>query len=108
MNTHNASMTEWHESMLAMQRESAIAQLEAQKKRFPHMLHLVLSIFTGGLWLIVWACMHASASRHNKAIQKAVGRLQKAGKPHGTDDGISTGFIICAVLLVLYIIVQLA
>lgn len=43
--------------------------LATQKKTTNHILHLILSILTAGLWLIVWVIVAASNSRHNSRIQ---------------------------------------
>ncbi len=43
--------------------------LANQKKNTNHILHLILSLLTGGLWLIVWVIVAVSNSRHNSRIQ---------------------------------------
>jgi hypothetical protein len=49
--------------------------LQSQKKNTSHVLHLILSIITGGFWLIVWGCIAYSNHRHNKRIQGDMNRF---------------------------------
>lgn len=43
--------------------------LNSQKKNTNHILHLILSLLTMGLWLIVWLIVAISNNSHNKRIQ---------------------------------------
>ena len=53
-----------------------ILQLQQRKKKTSHVLHLLLSIITGGVWLIIWAlCSIANASQNSK-IDKEIGQVQ--------------------------------
>lgn len=49
--------------------------LNSQKKSTSHILHLLLCIPTGGLWLIIWFLVAMQNSKHNKYIDKKIGRL---------------------------------
>lgn len=42
--------------------------LESQKKKTNHILHLILSIVTGGLWLVIWLLVGMSNSSHNSRL----------------------------------------
>ena len=53
-----------------------ILQLQQRKKKTSHVLHLLLSVLTGGVWLIVWAlCSIANASQNSK-IYKEIEQVQ--------------------------------
>ena len=53
-----------------------ILQLQQRKKKKGHVLHLLLSVLTGGLWLIIWAlCSIANASQNSK-IDKEIEQVQ--------------------------------
>ena len=53
-----------------------ILQLQQRKKKTSHVLHLLLSVLTGGVWLIVWAlCSIANASQNSK-IDKEIEQVQ--------------------------------
>lgn len=49
--------------------------LQSQKKSTSHVLHLILSVITGGLWLIVWFCVAMSNKSHNNRIQGDMNRF---------------------------------
>jgi hypothetical protein len=53
--------------------DAQVALLLSQKKQTNHVLHLLLSIVTGGLWLIVWLLVADSNKRHNRRIDERVG-----------------------------------
>lgn len=59
--------------------------LANRKKTTSHVLHLVLSILTGGIWLLVWAGIAASNSRHNKKIDGEMSHILHY-KEQGLDD----------------------
>lgn len=59
--------------------------LANQKKTTSHVLHLVLSIITCGIWLIVWAAIATSNSRHNKKIAGEMNHILYY-KERGLDD----------------------
>ena len=53
-----------------------ILQLQQRKKKTSHVLHLLLSVLTGGVWLIIWElCSIANASQNSK-IDKEVEQVQ--------------------------------
>ena len=53
-----------------------ILQLQQRKKKTSHVLHLLLSVITGGVWLIIWAlCGIANASQNSK-IDKEIEQVQ--------------------------------
>ena len=55
-----------------------ILQLQQRKKKTSHVLHLLLSVITGGVWLIIWAlCGIANASQNSK-IDKEIEQVQAA------------------------------
>jgi hypothetical protein len=60
-----------HEGPLKSPRASdaQVAVLLSQRKQTNHILHLLLSIVTGGLWLIVWLLVASSNSSHNRQIE---------------------------------------
>jgi hypothetical protein len=58
--------------------DGQVALLSSQKKRTSHVLHLLLSIITGGLWLIVWLLVADSNRRHNRQIDAQI----EAGPGH--------------------------
>jgi hypothetical protein len=53
--------------------DARAAVLLSQKKQTNHVLHLLLSIVTGGLWLIVWLLVADSNRRHNRRIDERIG-----------------------------------
>lgn len=50
-------------------------QLLSKKKRTSHVLHLILSIVTAGLWIPVWVIVALSNSIENARIDRKVGKL---------------------------------
>jgi len=59
-----------------MNPQMMILNLQQQKKRTSHVLHLLLSVLTGGLWLIIWLlCSIANASQNSK-IDKEIEQVQ--------------------------------
>lgn len=59
--------------------------LANRKKTTSHVLHLILTILTGGIWLLVWAGIAASNSRHNKKIAGEMNHILHY-KERGLDD----------------------
>jgi hypothetical protein len=47
-----------------------------------HVLHLILSILTGGLWLFVWVLVAMSNSRRNQWVYNSRGWLASYFGPH--------------------------
>ena len=50
-------------------------QLLSKKKKTSHVLHLVLSLITVGLWIPVWIIVTLSNSIENRRIDREVGKL---------------------------------
>lgn len=50
-------------------------QLLSKKKKTSHVLHLILSLITVGLWLPVWIIVTLSNSIENRRIDREVGKL---------------------------------
>ncbi len=49
------------------------AQLELQNYQTNHVLHLLMTIFTGGLWFIVWALVsHSNSSKREALVYNAM------------------------------------
>ena len=40
------------------------------KEKTNHILHLLITLITGGIWVIVWICVAHSVSKHNANIGK--------------------------------------
>lgn len=59
--------------------------LNSQKKTTNHILHLILTVLTGGLWTIVWIIVASKNSSHNKAIQGEMMRVLSY-KAQGMND----------------------
>ena len=53
-----------------------ILQLQQRKKKTSHVLHLLLSVLTGGLWLIVWLCCNIANASQNSKIDKEIEQVQ--------------------------------
>ena len=41
---------------------------ELQHKKTNHLLHLIVSIFTGGLWVIPWLVIAQANTSHNRKV----------------------------------------
>jgi len=52
------------------------SRLLAQRKSTSHILHLILSLITFGLWLPVWALVAISNGLENARIDRAVSKLE--------------------------------
>jgi hypothetical protein len=46
--------------------------LAQQKKKTNHVLHLLLSILTGGLWIVIWVVCGISNTSHNSSIDAKI------------------------------------
>jgi hypothetical protein len=53
-----------------------ILTLQQRKKKTSHVLHLLLSVLTGGLWLIIWACCGIANASQNSKIDKEIEQVQ--------------------------------
>lgn len=56
-------------------KELKAMQLISQKKSTMHILHLILSVITGGLWVIAWIIVAISNSNENHKIDKRIDAL---------------------------------
>lgn len=53
--------------------------LELRKKKTSHILHLLLSIITGGLWVFIWILCALSNGIENGRIDRQIDRLIAGG-----------------------------
>ena len=44
----------------------------SKKQSVSHVLHLILSIITGGLWIVVWVLCSISVSHENSRIDRKI------------------------------------
>lgn len=49
--------------------------LTNQKKNTNHILHIIMTVLTGGLWLFVWGIIMRSNNAHNKRIDKQINQI---------------------------------
>mgnify|MGYP001025803239 FL=1 len=49
--------------------------LTTQKKKTNHLLHVILTVLTGGLWLIVWGITMRSNDAHNRKLDKQINQI---------------------------------
>ena len=49
----------------------------SKKKKTNHVLHLLLSIITAGIWIIFWILVAASNGSENKSIDKMIAKGKK-------------------------------
>ena len=56
------------------------ALLLSKKRKTNHILHLLLTIITGGLWVIVWILVAISNSSHNSSIERSIHKGIKVKK----------------------------
>ena len=86
----------------------------AEKQRPSHVLHLILTLLTAGLWLIVWLllslpstprCPHCGSSKTTGRIPRAApsAALSVTGVP-AMPRQLSPGWIVVAVVVVVYIL----
>jgi len=57
--------------------QSTIIRLEMSKKKTNHILHLLLSILTGGLWLIIWFLVGINNSIENSRLDRKIRKAEK-------------------------------
>ena len=55
-----------------------VAVMLSQKKKTSHVLHLLLSIVTAGLWAIVWIIVALSNSMENARIDRKIENGKKS------------------------------
>lgn len=58
--------------------------LTSRKRKTNHILHLILTILTGGLWLIVWGVTMRSNDGQNKKIDQEINQIM-----HYRSQGLS-------------------
>lgn len=87
--------------------------LANQKKSTNHVLHLILSLCTGGVWVIVWILVANSNNRHNSAIDKkmnsiaehkVVGQADTEGNhsaPSGDEYKLKVMLVVVAVIILI-------
>ena len=51
--------------------------LLSKKKNTSHVLHLLLSVFTAGLWIIIWLIVAASNGSENRRIDNMIAQGKK-------------------------------
>ena len=49
--------------------------LTTQKKKTNHILHVIMTLLTGGLWLLVWGITMRSNDAHNNKIEKQINQI---------------------------------
>ena len=49
--------------------------LTTQKKNTNHILHVIMTVLTGGLWLIVWGLTIRINDAHNKKLDKQINQI---------------------------------
>jgi uncharacterized membrane protein YvbJ len=57
--------------------EQEVAVMLSKKKNTSHLLHLVLSLCTFGVWVIIWFIVAMSNSSENKGIDSQIARGKK-------------------------------
>ena len=58
-----------------MKNQIEAMKLISQKKKTAHLLHLVLTVITMGLWLVVWVLVGVSNSLENSRIDRKLSKL---------------------------------
>ncbi len=59
--------------------------LTSQKKNTSHILHVIMTVLTGGLWLIVWGITMRSNDSHNKQLDMQINQIMHY-KSRGLSD----------------------
>ncbi|MFK3606646.1 hypothetical protein HBO23_30445 [Pseudomonas sp. WS 5532] len=49
--------------------------LTTQKKKTNHILHVIMTVLTGGLWLLVWGITMRSNDAHNRKLDKQINQI---------------------------------
>ena len=49
--------------------------LTTQKMKTNHILHVIMTVLTGGLWLLVWGIAMRSNDAHNKKLDKQINQI---------------------------------
>jgi uncharacterized membrane protein YvbJ len=57
--------------------DQEVAVLLSKKKKTSHLLHLLMSIITAGLWIIIWILVTISNSNENAKIDRKIAKGKK-------------------------------
>ena len=49
--------------------------LEMRRKKTSHIFHLIFSVLTGGLWIVIWLLCALSNSLENRKLDKQIDRI---------------------------------
>jgi len=90
--------------------------LTTQKKSTNHILHVIMTVLTGGLWLIVWGITMRSNDSHNKKLDMQINQIMhyksqglsdtdtyKQIKNDQLDSDVLQGQVIFVVLVVVFL-----
>ena len=55
--------------------EIEVTKLAIQDQKVSHILHLILSVITMGLWVVIWLIVTASASMERNRLKTQLKRL---------------------------------
>lgn len=90
--------------------------LTTQKKNTNHILHVIMTVLTGGLWLIVWGLTMRSNDSHNKKLDMQINQIMhyksqglsdtdtyKQIKNDQLDSDVLHGRVIFVVLVVVFL-----
>jgi len=58
--------------------QQEVAVLLSKKKKTSHLLHLILSIITAGLWVVIWVLVGLSNYMENARIEKQIEKGKRA------------------------------
>lgn len=51
-----------------------------QYKKTSHFLHLILTLLTGGFWIIIWAIIWATNSNHNSRVDLHMAGISRGAR----------------------------
>lgn len=54
--------------------DQEVAVMLSKKKKTSHVLHLLLSVITAGIWVIIWILVAASNGSENRRIDKMIAK----------------------------------
>ena len=57
--------------------DQEVAVLLSKKKKTSHIVHLILSILTAGLWILIWILVAVSNSSENSRIDRQIKKGKK-------------------------------
>ncbi|MGF6329848.1 hypothetical protein ABH909_002726 [Pseudomonas sp. BS3782 TE3695] len=90
--------------------------LTSQKKSTNHILHVIMTVLTGGLWLIVWGLTMRSNDAHNTKLDRQINQIMhyktqglsdvdtyKQIKVDKTNSDVIQGRLIFVVLVVVFL-----